>query len=267
MKCVKKIGLGFVTAFIALSLSSCSFNPLSSLSFDDFTDQVFLALLGDNAYNWNVFTENPQNFNYQRSSSYKAEWYSYEKMTEKDKKDAYVQFKVLYNSLTNRNFDKLDDNQKITYNFLEFFLRTKMDYYNPSNGYDDLMELEYVNQFGGYVSNLVECVENYTYRNVDDIIDSIDFISSSSTSFPTYANFVGDRCDSGYPLSDFTLDRMINYLSDIENEGSNYYLYDVFENKINSTTFLGTSQKNNYIEKSKQALTNDFMPSVVSLKK
>lgn len=266
MKCVKKIGLGFVTAFAALSLSSCSFNPLSSLSFDDFSDQVFLALLGNNAYNWNVFTENPKNFNYQRSSSYKAEWYSYEKMTEKDKKDAYVQFKVLYNSLTNHNFDKLDDNQKITYNFLEFFLRTKMDYYNPSNGYDDLMELEYVNQFGGYVSNLVDCVENYTYRNVDDIIDSIDFVSSSSTSFPTYANFVGDRCDSGYPLSDFTLDRMISYLSDIENEGSNYYLYDVFENKINSTSFLGTSQKNNYIERAKQALTNDFMPSVVSLK-
>lgn len=266
MKYIKKIGLGFVTAFAALSLSSCSLNLFSSLSFDDFSDQLFLALLGNNAYNWNVFTENPKNFNYQRDDNYIAEWYSYEKMTEKDKKDAYVQFKLLYNSLTNHNYEKLDANQKITYNFLEYFLKTKMDYYNPDNGYNDLMELEYVNQFGGYVSNLVDCIENYNYRNVDDVIDSINFVSSSSTCFPTYANFVSDRIESGYPLSDYTLDRMISYLSDIENEGSNYYLYDVFENKINSTTFLGASQKNNYIERANSALTNDFMPSVVALK-
>jgi uncharacterized protein (DUF885 family) len=227
--------------------------------FAEFLDEFFVAYLEGDQLSVNIFCENPADFGLEH---YDATWYTYETYTDEDLAEAKQQFVDLLAELEEFKDAKLDSKQQIAYNNIYKFLNYYTDFYNIKDA--TLMKVLYVDSFGGYVADFGTYMEAYSLRGVQEVEDVISYINSTKTAFPSYLTFVKDKADAGYPLSDYTIDEMRNYLKEII-DSNDYYLKDILHTKIDSLSFLDDAQKTDYKNQVTSAITNSFMPAIKEL--
>lgn len=232
--------------------------------FDVFCDDFFIEYLGSNAYYWNVYTINSQNFGYQREDDYIATYQEYHLYTEEEKEELYNLYNTYLDYLYKYDYNKLSDTQQISYDYIAFFLEKNSEYYNKENGFDDLIDLNYIDSYGGSVADFDSMIKEYKIYSELDLIDINNYIKSTKDSFLSYYTYACDRIEYGYPLSDTTLDNMISFLDEIISQGKDYYLYDIIENKIEASS-LEDSKKTFYKEEITTSLSNYYLKAVESL--
>lgn len=232
--------------------------------FDDYCNDFFLSYLGNNAYYWNVFTVNPQSFGFIRDENYKATYTTYSKVSDDDFKETYQMYKEEYDFFNKYNYDKLSYNQQITYDYIASFLEREMEYYNPENGYDDYLDLNYIDSYGGSVADFDSIIKGYHINTTYDLIDMNSYIESTTTAFNSYFDYAKDKIEKGYALSDTTIDGMTSFLDDISSQGEKYYLFSLVEDKIASSS-VDESDKANYTALIKKSLNDFYLPAVESL--
>lgn len=227
--------------------------------------QISVAMLGSNAYNWNVYSIDPVNsYGYRQTES--PEWYSYSAMTAADLRDAGSAFKQLHNQLKRINTAALSAKDMVTYRDLDYILGTYEQYYNSPYAYNfELMGSSYIDSYGGYVANFADMCENYNFRNKTDVDNLLAYTLSTRTAFPTYADNVRDRLNYGYTVNDYTLGQMLGYLADILHEGDDYYLYALINSKIDKASFLTADEKSDYKFRFNNAIKLSFMDGVETL--
>ena len=227
--------------------------------FASFLDEFFVAYLEGDQLSVNIFCENPADFGLEH---YEASWYTYESYADEDIEDAKKEFNDLLAELEEFKDAKLSSQQQIAYNNIYKFLNYYIDFYNIEDA--NLMKVLYVDSFGGYVADFGTYMEAYSLRGEQEVKDVISYIESTKTAFPSYLTFVKDKCDAGYPLSDYTITEMRNYLNDIISSDE-YYLEAILHTKIDSLSFLDATQKENYKSQVTNAITTSFMPAVKEL--
>ncbi len=259
-------------------LSSCSKKIESSLpeesldedtikerqSFDDYCNNFFLNYLGNNAYYWNVYTINPETFGYERPEDYKASFTRYYETSPEDMEETYNAYSEEYAIFTSYNYDKLSFNQKISYDYIASFFEKEIEYYNPANGFDDYLDLNYIDSNGGNVADFDSMIKGYHINTTYDLIDMNSYIESTSVSFDSYFDYAKDKIEKGYALSDKTIDGMTSFLDDISSQGDDYYLFSLIEDKINSSS-VSTEDKSYYLPLIEESLKNNYLPAVSSL--
>ncbi len=236
-----------------------------SKEFDDFCDEFFLEYLADDTSAWNVFTIDSSAFGYVVPDDYVPTWYYYEAYTKEDWKEISEYYKEYKDELLAFDTKTLSYAQEYSYDTMYSILDSGTRYYNAEEKYDPLMEIDYIDQFGGYVADFCDTVENYNFYTKQDITNLIALTISTSEAFPTYVNFVKDKYDAGYAYSEYTINEMCSYLNDIINDGDEFYLYNLIENKINSSEFLKADEKASLYSDFATALRNNFYESVVML--
>ncbi len=232
--------------------------------FNEFCDDFFLEYLGSNAYYWNVYTINSRNFGYQRDEDYVATYQEYHLYTEEEKEELYNLYNTYLEYLYKYDYNKLSDTQQISYDYIAFFLEKNSEYYNKENSFDDLIDLNYIDSYGGSVADFDSMIKEYKIYSELDLIDINNYIKSTKDSFLSYYTYACDRIESGYPLSDTTLDNMISFLDEISSQEEDYYLYDIIENKIEASS-LEDVKKTFYKDEITSSLTNYYLKAVKSL--
>ena len=232
--------------------------------FQEVLDEFFLLFLDDDCYSWNVFVNDQSLFNYVRPEGYTPSWYSYEHITDEEYELWVADYVYLLGELAVFDDAVMPYTQLEAKISLEKFLRNSYNYYSSSS-IDPLMELNYIDSFGGYVANFTQCVTNYTFRNEQDVKDMLSYTLSTDEAFETYITYMEDKVNAGYPISDTTLDGMNEYLLSVLSGGENYYLYQYLANTINGLDFLDDAKKESYIEQYNDALTNHFLVGVKTL--
>lgn len=233
--------------------------------FDKYLDEFFVDYLGNDYISWNILTENPADFGFTREASDVAQWYTYETITAQDKKEAYDDNLVYHQMLKDFNVEDLSFDQIVSYEIIDNLFEEQLEFYNPANSYDFLMNLNYVDQFGGYAAEFATYMEAYSFRRVQDVVDVIDYIKSMPTAFASYDLYVTDRANAGYPISDFTLTSMIDYLDGVVEQGSEYYLGDYISNRIQQCDFLSAEEKESYSSQIKSGITEYFITACADL--
>lgn len=256
------------SASLGLGLTGCYFDfdmntPL--LSIDELAESLAVSMLGNSAYNWNVFSVDPKgSFGVELEGD--AEWYGYQRLTENDVKQTRSAFRMFRNELKKYNPARLSAHDATTYRTLEYTLNTYIDYYDSAHVLDfELIGAPYISSHGGYVAEFASMFENYAFRNEGDVEDLLDMTQSTRSAFATYLEYAGDREDNGYPLYDYTVCAMQDYLDDVTEQGDSYYLYTVANNKLDAASFLSASDKAAYKAEYARALRGDFMAGVREL--
>lgn len=228
--------------------------------FAEYLDEFFVTYLEEDQLSVNIFCENPADFGLEH---YDAEWYSYKRFGQKELDEDKAYFVELLDELHAYKEAELSDYQVIAYNNIESFLEN----YVVSYGIEDstFMNITYVDQFGGYVADFSTYMEAYSLRSEREVQDIVDYIKSTKTAFPSYLDFVQDKLDKGYGLSDYTINEMRGYLSDVLKDKDNYYLADIISQKIDKVTFLTDEQKANYKQQVVDEMKNSFMVGVEKL--
>jgi len=236
-------------------------NPKNA-EFDKYLDDFFVEYLEGDQLSVNIFCVNPSDFGLEH---YEASWYTYTASEDyaADLEETKTYFNELLDELHTFKDAELSDLQIVAYNRIDMFLTYYLNYYNIPDS--DFMNIVYVDQFGGYVADFGTYMEAYSLRSELEVQDVVDYITSTKTAFPSYLDFINDKSEAGYPLSDFTITEMRNYLSDILKTGENYYLKDILNEKIDGLDFLDESQKESYKNQIANAIAECFVPGVQEL--
>ena len=234
--------------------------------FTKFLDGFLLDYLGDDYFAWNIYFVNPEAVGFDRSEFGDPEWYSYTKFDEEFRGEALQDFVDIHDELITYKNALLSSEQKIAYTEIDEFINFYLDYYAVDGDWQYQLEnLSYVDQFGGYCSDFGTSMEGYTYRDEDDVKDVLSYVKSTAIVYPTYVTYANDRIEAGYPLSDYTLSEMIDYLQDIVDKGEDFYLIEYIQGKFNKLDFLDAEQKTAYTAQVKEYFVTYFLPANESL--
>ena len=236
-------------------------------AFNKYLDGFFSDYLGDDYITWNIFTANPENFGFEREVTDVAKWYSYEHFVEDDAyyKEAYDEAVHYKSLLTEFDVSTLSSNQLVSYHRIEGIFDDMLKLYNKDNHFSFFMDINYIDQFGGYPADFTTYMEAYELRREQDIKDVISYIESLPEAFASYVTYVQDRIDAGHRLSNYTLTEMCKYLSGVLDDGDNYYLSDYLGKRVDEVTFIDEKTKEAYKKQISSAIKNSFMPAHQSL--
>lgn len=233
--------------------------------FHSFEHMMTLSIMGDDIFSWNAFSVSPQeSFGYVRYGQ--PSWYSYTPSEKGSEKQAAAMFNMYRKELSSYDIDDLSGTDKITYRTLDSLLNAYYKLYSSKYASEfSLISGSYVTSEGGYVADFATMFENFVFRNEDDVKDLLTVTKSVSSVFPTYAEYAEDREKAGYPLYDFTINGMIDYLKSVSEMGDDYYLYAVADKMIDDADFLTDANKEKYKAQYENAIRNDYMAAVDTL--
>lgn len=245
-------------------------NPFNQ-AFRDYTDEMFVYFLEGDQSTLNIFMIDYEAYGFEHQD---ATWYAYEKYTDEDHESDLEEIARLKEEFAQYNRDQLNSYQKVDYDKI----KAELDYldFMISNPEYILMRQTYIDQFGGYAGDIPTTMEAYQVRTKQDIEDIISYIDSVDEAFASYVDYALDRAEAGYPLTNYTLSNMIDYLDgvskrkasdDDEDKDTPYYLIAILENKIkDSKEALGLTDNevNNYIARLDDAF-EDFIQAHIDL--
>ena len=227
-------------------------------------DSLAVSLVGYDAFTWNVCSIRPE-------QSYgvtieNPQWYTYEKVTQNDIYSGRMLLNLYKRELNKVDYSALGAADAATYRAIDYALNTYNDYYSSQYAAQfSLMGGSFINATGGYVSDFADTCENYAFRNENDVKNLLSLTVSTKDAFVSYLNFADDRAQSGYPLYDYTINAMQDYLDKVAKQGTDYYLYSLTESMIDGATFLSETEKDRYKTEYSAALTDCFMVGVREL--
>ena len=228
--------------------------------FAKFLDEFFVAYLEDDQLSVNIICENPADFGLEH---YDAEWYTFQKFTDEDLAHDIKLFEDLLKELEVYKDAKLNEQQQIAYDNIEGFINYNIEFYGIEDSI--FMNIQYVDQFGGYVADFGTYMEAYSLRSELEVKDVVDYIKSTKEAFPSYLIFVQEKLDRGYGLSDLTINEMRGYLKELIDAEEGYYLEDVLHEKISKLDFLTDETKASYKQQITDAINDCFMVGVQEL--
>ena len=228
--------------------------------FQAYLDEFFVWYLEGDQLSVNIFCENPVDFGLEH---YEASWYTFEEFEESDLEHDLQLFKDMLVELEEFEDAPLNDVQESAYETVRKFFQYYVDYYSIEDSF--YMNINYVDQFGGYVADFGTYMEAYSLRSELEVQDIVDYIESTKTAFPSYLDFVQLKADKGYALSDYTITEMMGYLEEVLEQGENYYLKDILAEKIDAVKFLSEEQKTSYKELIAAEIKDSFIVGVQEL--
>ena len=242
-----------------------------SQEFRNYTDDMFVYFLSGDQSTLNIFMVDYEAFGFEHQDT---TWYAYEKYTEEDRTNDLEELARIKAEFDVYNRESLNSYQKVDYDkikgeidYLDFMIK------NPSY---ILMRQTYIDQFGGYAGDIPTTMEAYQVRTKQDIEDIISYIDSVDEAFASYVDYALDRAKAGYPLTNFTISNMIDYLDgvtkrkvkeDDENKDEPYYLIAILENKIKDSKEalnLTDDEVNDYVARLDKAFES-FMQAHIDL--
>lgn len=234
-------------------------NP-DSESFEKYLDQFLIEYLEEDQISISILVENPSALGLEH---YDASWYIYDGVTDQDLLDAKNDFEERLADLEKFDYSTLSSRQKISYTQIKKFFNYYVEYYGIKNVF--FLELNYVDQFGGYVADFESTVDGMRIPDKQGVQDIIDAVASTGEAFPSYVDFVRDRADKNFPLSNYTINSMSDYLNGILENKEDYYLINTLKNKIQSKEFLTAEEKDDYCKKLVEAFNENYFPGIEKL--
>ena len=228
--------------------------------FAKFLDEFFVEYLENDQLSVNIFCENPADFGLEH---YDAEWYTFKSFTDDELASDLEYFEDLKAELELYKDYPLNNYQEIAYDNIQDFLNYYSKFYSIKDSI--YMEVSYIDQFGGYVADFGTYMEAYSLRSEQEVKDIVSFIQSTKTAFPSYLDFIQEKLDRGYGLSDYTINEMRDYLKELLESKDGYYLEDVLVQKIDGLSFLTDDQKAEYKKQVSDGIKDCFMVGVQSL--
>ena len=238
----RKLSLLIITVVFSLVLCSCSlfdniFNQeLDPTTFDQTTNEMFYMLLGEDELSINYLIANRE--------SYGLEYYEPTLPTPSVKSLVNtVAINTVFGRIKNYDYNKLNDDQKMTYNVL-------VDLVDSINA--ETSERSYL----GYQAQLPLILAEYNFYTKTDVENYIKFIELIPSTFKTYYEFEVEKAEKGYGMADFVIDNVVEqcetFITGIDNNSS--FMYKVVNEKINNLAFLNAEEKLFFVNRNNEVI-------------
>ncbi len=244
MKHIKKLLTIITLFFLSLSISSCT-GTLSPDTFDDYTKDLFITLLGNDELTISWLINNPTNYGLEEH---------YEPALPTPSSGSALGKLVVnlyFGKIKRYNYEELNFDQKMTYNVIINLL----DKINNSTAEMDYLSSDYLGSYLGYQAQLPLLLSEYNFNDRIDLDNYFTFLDLVPETFKAYVDFEIQKADAGFGMPDFVIDKVINQCIEFTSEVENHFLIKTFESRINNLSFIDKSEIPALIEKNHEKVT------------
>lgn len=230
-------------------ISSCTLFPQEAdpSTFNDYTHELFLTIMGDDEFTSHFLFKNPQNYGLPENGNIM--------LPTPSTNNVFSKFLInqLFSNLYNYDYNKLNFDQQLTYNILDDLL------YKINNETEEMSYLSsnYLGSYLGYQAQLPLLLSEYAFYDMDDINNYFTLIDLVPETFEAYVDFEIEKAEKGYGMPDFVISNVIDQCSEFINDVENHFLIKTFEQKIDNLDFLANNSttKNELIETNYKKVT------------
>ncbi len=232
-----------------LVTSSCTLfsREADPSTFNDYTHELFLTIMGDDEFTSHFLFKNPQNYDLPEDGSISLPTPSTSNFLSK-----FI-INQLFSNLHNYDYNKLNFDQQLTYNILDNLL----DKINDETEEMSYLSNNYLGSYLGYQAQLPLLLNEYAFYDMDDINNYFTLIDLVPETFESYVNFEIKKAEKGYGMPDFVISNVIDQCTEFINDVENHFLIKTFDERINNLDFLANNNiiKKELIEKNYQKVT------------
>lgn len=245
-----KVRIVLLFLLFVLSLTSCaqkdSGDSVKSEQerFDTFTNQLFTDEVQLNTLNLHYMLANPENYGI---TDYPITLGDYSVQSFEDSKSDLEHY---LKTLKKISYDKLTDNQQLTYDILKQYLNTEL------SASDLYLYSEVLSPTIGNQAQIPILFAEYTFYDENDINDYLVLLAQLDEYYQSILDFERVKSENGLFMSDFAVNAIVQQCqSFIENPDDNY-LVEVFNDKIDAFPDLTDEQRNTYKDENLTVIKN-----------
>ncbi|MGI6228682.1 MAG: DUF885 domain-containing protein [Christensenellales bacterium] len=242
-----------IIAAALLSFTSCA-NLGAREKFDDFLDELFHAMLRNDAITVNILISNPEAL---ELTGIEASHYL-PATSASEHKERYQFYIEVANEVLKYNFKSLTAEQKKIYNLiLDYFAEAYLDG-------DYFYFQDMLGGSSGYNVNFPFYLDVYKFQSTNDIENYIKLIDTLPEAFDAYVAYERTRCANGYGRADFVYQSIIDQAESFAPQGEDgeHYLISEFAAKLAASGLsLSTQDTQNYISRNLAAVTYKMLPA------
>lgn len=249
MKILKRVLCVVLAAVLSLSVTACSlFGKKAKLPFDEFCENLFVDAVSDplNAH-FTISDEKAYGITFDKED------YNLGNFDLDEVDESYKAMRESYNELCAYDYDKLSEDQKVTYTCLKAYLEIQLAY----EGSDIMYNVFAPNS--GIFANLSTNFVEYVFYDKDDVDKYLIFLEDVKRFANESFAFARLQSDKGYFMADNTVDSAIEVCQDYLDAEVDPYIA-TFEAKINAMD-LTDDEKQEYIEKNRKIVEENVRPS------
>lgn len=258
MKNYKKIISVVLGLLLVLNIAGCTNNEKEEPTtkkedFDTFIEKMPNLVLSDDDMNLEFTFQDPSNYGFEEQLLTLP--YSNEKSYKKSKKEN----EKILKELRSYDYDKLTDDQKLTYDILEDYLQRtsyQYEYYDLDNSY--------LGSFVSFQAQLPLLLSEYTFERQNDLDSYFNMLETSEETFLKYAEIEKKRQEKNSGLAKNILEKTIeqcqNYTSSTDD-----YLIERINQRIDNVDFLNDEEKNEAKQKNQELVSVNLKNAYKSL--
>ncbi len=256
---LKKLFTVFMVCILALS--GCTANTPSKSaevyeyshdSFDSFIEDLFAREVSSDSITLNYTLAHPENYGIESvEPSYGS--------TDLEELDDDSQTIEAIKTLKSFQYDKLSDDQKLTYDILLDYLETYLEY-SDLYLYDKTLSPTI-----GLNCQLPVILAEYSFRTQQDVYDYIDLLKTTDSYFNYLLELEKMKSEKGLFMTDDLAVQIIEQCEIFTENPEENYLIEIFNDKIDGMDAFSDTERSQLKEENKKAVLEHVIPAYTLL--
>ncbi len=256
---LKKLFTVFMVCILALS--GCTANTPSKSaevyeyshdSFDSFIEDLFAREVSSDSITLNYTLAHPENYGIESvEPSYGS--------TDLEELDDDSQTIEAIKTLKSFQYDKLSDDQKLTYDILLDYLETYLEY-SDLYLYDKTLSPTI-----GLNCQLPVILAEYSFRTQQDVYDYIDLLKTTDSYFNYLLELEKMKSEKGLFMTDDLALQIIEQCEIFTENPEENYLIEIFNDKIDGMDAFSDTERSQLKEENKKAVLEHVIPAYTLL--
>lgn len=245
------LSLTFYRYFSSPDTVSNTYENDEQRSFDNFAGELFRNQISGDTLSMHFYLLYPENLNLDRVSQTLGT-YSYDSMTESQ--NYYIE---QINNLKSFDYNQLSVAQQITYDTLMSYLKDQLDFA------DLCLCSEVLSPTTGLQAQLPILFSEYKFTCKEDMDNYLTLLSQLKDYYAEICEFQKIKAEKESFISDFCCEEIIGQCRDFigDQKAESNLLHTSFNERIQNIKFLTDEEKNDYISKNKNIISQSVIPA------
>ena len=220
--------------------------------FEAYTEELFCSEVSSNTINLHYTLKNPEDYGITEDAAVLG---SFE--TDADMVKASVE--NMRRSLENFSYDELDLQNKITFDILDYQIKT------ADQSADFILYEEPLGLVSGAQTQFPVVLSEYQFYDRQDVETYLTLLEMTGEYFDSLIKFEREKASAGLFMADYALDTVIEQCQAFLDMGDGNYLYSTFVDRIKDVNELTEEEKSDYIQDNALAVSDCIFPAYEKL--
>ena len=241
-----------LTGMLLLSACGARKPEDQNQKFEEYTKELFCSEVASNTINLHYTLKNPEDYGITGSE---VSLGSFESDTDMIK----VSAENMWQSLQKFSYDGLDLQNRITFDILEYQIKT------IERNADYILYEEPLGLVSGVQTQLPVVLSEYRFYDRQDVETYLELLEMTEDYFDSLIKFEREKAEKGLFMADYALDTVLDQCRAFLDMGDGNYLYSTFADRVKDVKELTKEEISDYIQDNALAVSDYIFPAYEKL--